>query len=43
MIFLFVTSNDSIRNNITRDLNIIEINKVNVSYCLLSNILDLHS
>ena len=32
-----------IRNNITRNLNILQINKIDVSYSLLSNILALLS
>ena len=32
-----VRANNSIRNNITRSLNILRINKIDVSYILLSN------
>ena len=35
--YLFL-GNNLIRNNITRSLNIFGINKIYVSYCLLSNI-----
>ena len=35
---LKLEENNLIRNNITRSLNILILNKIDVSYCLLSNI-----